>query len=112
MKNVGDCYAALGIIHKLWTPVPGKGQRLYRPAKTERISKLAHDRFCDDGEITEFQIRTEKMDYEAKHGIAAHWAYSEAGKPKAGAKIGKKFEWIRQISEWQHEVSGSKGIYR
>ena len=108
VKNVGDCYAALGIIHKLWTPVPGKVKDYIALPKPNGYQSLHTTVFCDDGEITEFQIRTEKMDYEAKHGIAAHWAYSEAGKPKAGAKIGKKFEWIRQISEWQHEVSGSK----
>lgn len=108
VKNVGDCYAALGVIHKLWTPVPGKIKDYIALPKPNGYQSLHTTVFCDDGEITEFQIRTEKMDYEAKHGIAAHWAYSEAGKPKAGAKIGKKFEWIRQISEWQHEVSGSK----
>ena len=108
VKNVGDCYAALGIIHKLWTPVPGKVKDYIALPKPNGYQSLHTTVFCDDGEITEFQIRTEKMDYEAKHGIAAHLAYSEAGKPKAGAKIGKKFEWIRQISEWQHEVSGSK----
>ena len=108
VKNVGDCYAALGIIHKLWTPVPGKVKDYIALPKPNGYQSLHTTVFCDDGEITEFQIRTEKMDYEAKYGIAAHWAYAEAGKPKAGAKVGKKLEWIRQISEWQHEVSGSK----
>ena len=108
VKNVGDCYAALGIIHKFWTPVPGKVKDYIALPKPNGYQSLHTTVFCDDGEMTEFQIRTEKMDYEAKYGIAAHWAYAEAGKPKAGAKVGKKLEWIRQISEWQHEVSGSK----
>src|SRR3989344_727271 len=108
VKNVGDCYAALGIIHKLWTPVPGKVKDYIALPKPNGYQSLHTTVFCDDGEITEFQIRTEKMDYEAKYGIAAHWAYAAAGKPRAGAKVGKKLEWIRQISEWQHEVSGSK----
>ena len=108
VKNVGDCYAALGIIHKLWTPVPGKVKDYIALPKPNGYQSMHTTVFCDDGEMTEFQIRTEKMDYEAKYGIAAHWAYAEAGKPRAGAKVGKKLEWIRQISEWQHEVSGSK----
>ena len=108
VKNVGDCYAALGIIHKFWTPVPGKVKDYIALPKPNGYQSLHTTVFCDDGEMTEFQIRTEKMDYEAKYGIAAHWAYAEAGKPRAGAKVGKKLEWIRQISEWQHEVSGSK----
>ena len=108
VKNVGDCYATLGIIHKLWTPVPGKVKDYIALPKPNGYQSMHTTVFCDDGEMTEFQIRTEKMDYEAKYGIAAHWAYAEAGKPRAGAKVGKKLEWIRQISEWQHEVSGSK----
>ena len=108
VKNVGDCYAALGIIHKFWTPVPGKVKDYIALPKPNGYQSLHTTVFCDDGEMTEFQIRTEKMDYEAKYGIAAHWAYAEAGKPRAGVKVGKKLEWIRQISEWQHEVSGSK----
>lgn len=108
VPSVADCYATLGIIHKLWTPLHGKVKDYIALPKPNGYQSLHTTVFCDDGEITEFQIRTEKMDYEAKYGIAAHWAYTEAGKPKAGARIGKNLTWIHQISKWQHTVSGSK----
>ncbi|MEK7519916.1 MAG: RelA/SpoT family protein [Patescibacteria group bacterium] len=108
VPTIADCYATLGIIHKLWPPVHGRVKDYIALPKPNGYQSLHTTVFCDGGEITEFQIRTEKMDYEAKHGIAAHWAYAEAGKPKAGAHTSRNLAWVRQISEWQRTVAGSK----
>lgn len=108
VESVENCYAALGIIHKLWKPLPGHVKDYIALPKPNGYQSLHTTVFCEDGEITEFQIRTEKMDYEAKHGIAAQWAYAEAGKPKEGVKVKKKFEWVRQLREWHGEASDTK----
>ena len=63
--------------------------------------------FALDGNITEIQIRTEKMHHEAEYGIAAHWAYSESGKPKAGARINPKLSWVNQLLELQRDAKQS-----
>ncbi|MBI4059712.1 bifunctional (p)ppGpp synthetase/guanosine-3',5'-bis(diphosphate) 3'-pyrophosphohydrolase [Candidatus Giovannonibacteria bacterium] len=103
-SDIKNCYAALGVIHKLWKPVPGRFVDYIALPKPNGYQSLHTRVFTDGGVIVEFQIRTPEMHREAEAGIAAHWAYSEAGKPKEGAKvIGKKFNWIGQLHEWHKE---------
>jgi len=90
VESVGDCYAALGVIHKLWKPLPGKIKDYIALPKPNGYQSIHTTVFCMDGEITEFQIRTAKMHDEAELGIAAHWLYSERGKPKTGVKLNEQ----------------------
>lgn len=108
VKNIEDCYAALGIVHKLWRPLPGRIKDYIALPKPNGYQSIHTTVFCLDGEITEFQIRTEKMHDEAEHGIAAHWIYTHQGKPKAGGTVSKSLKWIAQIREWQQESNGTK----
>jgi len=108
VKDIEACYAALGVIHKLWRPLPGKIKDYIALPKPNGYQSLHTTVFCKDGHITEFQIRTAAMHEAAENGIAAHWLYAEADKPKEGAKAaGKKFDWITQIREWQQEIKDS-----
>ncbi len=104
VSNVEECYAVLGIIHKLWRPVPGRIKDYIALPKPNGYQSLHTTVFCLDGQPTEFQIRTESMHREAEYGIAAHWFWDEAGKPKRGAEFeGHKFSWVRQLQSWQKE---------
>lgn len=108
VKNIEDCYAALGIVHKLWRPLPGRIKDYIALPKPNGYQSIHTTVFCINGEITEFQIRTEKIHDEAEHGIAAHWLYKHQGKPKAGGNVSKNLKWIAQIQEWQKEAKGTK----
>jgi len=104
VSNVEECYSALGIIHKLWRPMPGKIKDYIALPKPNGYQSLHTTVFCVDAQPTEFQIRTESMHREAEYGIAAHWFWDEAGKPKSGTKVsGQKFSWVRQLQSWQKE---------
>ncbi|OGF52517.1 hypothetical protein A3I27_02795 [Candidatus Giovannonibacteria bacterium RIFCSPLOWO2_02_FULL_43_11b] len=104
VPDVKSCYSALGIIHKLWRPVPGKFRDYIALPKPNGYQSLHTSVFIEPRVIVEFQIRTPEMHLEAESGIAAHWAYAEAGKPKKGFKaFGKKFNWISQLQNWHKE---------
>ena len=109
VNSIEEGYGALGVIHKLWRPLPGKIKDYIAMPKPNGYQSLHTTVFCLDGKITEFQIRTAKMHDEAELGIAAHWLYAEKGKPKTGAKLNeKRFSWVSQLRDWQSETSGSQ----
>jgi GTP diphosphokinase / guanosine-3',5'-bis(diphosphate) 3'-diphosphatase len=109
VENIENCYAALGVIHKLWRPIPGKIKDYISLPKPNGYQSLHTSVFCLDGRPTEFQIRTREMHNEAEYGIAAHWFWEKAGKSKTGPKfIGRKFEWVRQLQGWQKEKKKEK----
>lgn len=108
VENIGNCYAVLGAIHKLWKPLPGQIKDYIALPKPNGYQSIHTTVFCVDGEITEFQIRTATMHEESENGITAHWAYEYAGKPEAGGKVSKKLEWIAQIRDWHKEISGTE----
>lgn len=113
VKNIEDCYAALGVIHKLWRPLPGRIKDYIALPKPNGYHSLHTTVFCPDGKITEFQIRTPEMHQEAEVGIAAHWYYSERKGLKDYLKRiftkapEKELQWIQQLREWQKDITGS-----
>ncbi|MBI2463257.1 MAG: bifunctional (p)ppGpp synthetase/guanosine-3',5'-bis(diphosphate) 3'-pyrophosphohydrolase [Candidatus Spechtbacteria bacterium] len=111
VKSIEECYAALGVIHKLWKPLPGRIKDYIALPKGNGYQSLHTTVFCVDGVTTEFQIRTPEMHEHAENGIAAHWAYNEKGKPNKGAKANDpKLSWVRQISDWQKEIAESEEL--
>jgi len=104
VRDIKDCYAALGTIHKLWKPVPGRFRDYIALPKPNGYQSLHTSVFADERVMVEFQLRTSEMHREAETGIAAHWAWSETGKPQEGFKaLGKKFNWVRQLHDWHKE---------
>src|SRR3989344_4598383 len=110
VNTIDECYAALGTIHKLWKPLPGKIKDYIALPKPNGYQSIHTTVFCLDGEITEFQIRTAQMHEEAENGIAAHWAYSNLDKPKTGGQVAHKLAWVTQLRDWQKDVTGTEEI--
>ena len=102
LQTTKECYEALGIIHSLWKPVPGRFKDYISIPKANGYQSLHTTVIGPDGERMEIQIRTEEMDKVAREGIAAHWLYKE-GKiiPKEQAH---SFDWLKQLMEWQKEL--------
>ncbi|MEK7090379.1 MAG: RelA/SpoT family protein, partial [Patescibacteria group bacterium] len=102
VENVSDAYGALGVIHKKWRPLPGRIKDYIAMPKPNGYQSLHTTVFCLNDQIVEFQIRTLEMHRESEMGIAAHWAWEEAGKPKHAEHLqGAKFAWVGQLREWQ-----------
>ncbi len=109
VETIEDCYAALGIIHKKWKPLIGRIKDYIALPKPNGYRSLHTTIFCEDGKITEMQIRTPQMHEEAEMGIAAHWAYVEAGKPYKGISADRKeLTWVNQLRDWQKEITSSE----
>ena len=101
-ESVRDCYAALGIIHQTWAPVPGRFKDFVAMPRPNGYQSLHTAVVSDRGFAFEVQIRTEQMHEIAEDGIAAHWKYKEG---RVGAQADEKyFQWLRQLLEWQQEV--------
>lgn len=111
VESVEQCYATLGVIHKLWRPVPGLVKDYIALPKPNGYRSLHTTAFGPEGRMVEFQIRTREMHTEAENGIAAHWAYSENKKAGAYSKRAASFApqkelfWIQQLKEWQKEFN-------
>ncbi len=103
VENLQECYEALGAIHALWRPVPGRFRDYVAMPKGNNYRSLHTTVIALHGERVEFQIRTKEMHDIAEHGIAAHWKYKE-GK-LIGDEDEMKFKWIRKLLEWQNELS-------
>ena len=100
--SVRDCYAALGIIHQMWSPVPGRFKDFVAMPRPNGYQSLHTSVVSDKGFPFEVQIRTEDMHRVAEDGIAAHWKYKEG---RVGANADEQyFRWLRQLLEWQQEV--------
>jgi guanosine-3',5'-bis(diphosphate) 3'-pyrophosphohydrolase len=100
--SVRDCYAALGIVHSHWTPVPGRFKDFIALPKPNLYQSLHTTVIGPRSERMEVQIRTEDMHHTADHGIAAHWQYKE--KTPLGPADRKAFAWLHQLMEWQRDL--------
>lgn len=101
-KTVRDCYAALGIIHHTWSPVPGRIKDFIAMPRPNGYQSLHTSVVSERGFPFEVQVRTEEMHERAEEGIASHWKYKEG---RVGAQGDEPyFQWLRQLLEWQQEV--------
>lgn len=106
VDSVKDCYGALGIIHSIWRPVPGRFKDYIAMPKTNMYRSLHTTLFSDFGMPFEVQIRTQEMHRMAEYGIAAHWMYKE-GRTKQD-DLDKKLEWLHQLVNYASDASSSK----
>jgi GTP diphosphokinase / guanosine-3',5'-bis(diphosphate) 3'-diphosphatase len=105
VDEVRDCYAALGIVHSLWRPIPGQFDDYIAVPKNNLYQSLHTAVIALDGKPLEIQIRTHAMHQVSEVGIAAHWRYKEGS--KAERDYDAKLAWLRQLMEWQRDVSDS-----
>jgi GTP diphosphokinase / guanosine-3',5'-bis(diphosphate) 3'-diphosphatase len=99
------CYAALGVIHTNWRPLPGEFDDYIAAPKDNFYQSLHTAVIYDDGRPVEVQIRTSDMDENAEFGIAAHWRYKEGGK---GDRYDERINWLRRVMEWQKDVDDAQ----
>jgi len=100
VNNVADCYAALGVVHKIWKPIPRKFKDYIATPKSNNYQSLHTTVMGSHGRILEVQIRTKEMHLAAEEGIAAHWRYKEQEQDK---KFDRQLEWLKQIIDWRQK---------
>ena len=110
VESVKDCYAALGVIHEMYTPIPGRFKDYIAMPKANMYQSLHTTLIGPQGTPFEIQIRTFEMHRVAEFGIAAHWKYKEAsdGKRSGPEQEEEKLNWLRQILEWQQDMSDNR----
>jgi len=105
VPDVSSCYAALGMIHTHWKPIPGEFDDYIAVPKDNLYQSLHTAVIYDDGRPVEVQIRTHEMDESAEFGIAAHWRYKEGGKSD---RYDERISWLRRVMEWQQDVDDAQ----
>ncbi|MCM1089879.1 MAG: bifunctional (p)ppGpp synthetase/guanosine-3',5'-bis(diphosphate) 3'-pyrophosphohydrolase [Muribaculum sp.] len=109
VETVKDCYAALGVIHEMYKPIPGRFKDYIAMPKPNRYQSLHTTLIGTSGQPFEVQIRTFEMHKAAEYGIAAHWKYKEASDGKrVEEQEEEKLVWLRQILEWQQDMSDNR----
>ena len=110
VDSVKDCYAALGVIHEMYTPIPGRFKDYIAMPKPNMYQSLHTTLMSSVGQPFEIQIRTQEMHKTAEYGIAAHWKYKESndGRKSVEAQEEEKLSWLRQILEWQRDMSDNR----
>jgi GTP pyrophosphokinase len=105
VDSKADCYNALGIIHELWSPIPGQFDDYIANPKQNLYQALHTTVICESGKPLEVQIKTHEMHQVAEYGVAAHWRYKE-GKAK-DLRFEEKMTWLRQLLEWQRDATAT-----
>jgi guanosine-3',5'-bis(diphosphate) 3'-pyrophosphohydrolase len=106
VKSQEDCYHALGVVHNLWRPMPGQFDDYIANPKENLYKSLHTTVMCRAAIPLEVQIRTYEMHQLAEFGVAAHWRYKEGA--KGDVQFEQKMTWLRQLLDWQREVSGTE----
>ena len=101
--TVGDCYSALGAVHSLWHPLPGRFKDYIATPKPNGYQSLHTTVVGPEARPIEIQIRTREMHEQAEFGIAAHWLYKRAGNSKGDKSVDKQISWIRRSLDWTVE---------
>lgn len=102
------CYAALGVIHTTWPPIPGEFDDYIASPKDNGYQSLHTAVYYEDGRPLEVQIRTREMDTQAEFGVAAHWKYKEGSRTKS--TYDERINWLRMMMEWRQEVSDPRAF--
>ncbi len=110
VSDLKDCYAALGLVHASWRPVPGRFKDYISMPKANMYQSLHTTVIGPRNERMEVQIRTEEMDRLAENGLASHWLYKEGGRVRA--KDVRQFTWLREMLDWQKMESDSREFLR
>ena len=108
VDDVKDCYAALGVIHEKYKPIPGRFKDYIAMPKPNMYQSLHTTLIGPTGQPFEIQIRTEEMHRTSEYGIAAHWKYKEANNGNSINGEEEKLSWLRQILEWQRDMSDNR----
>ena len=106
VNEANDCYAALGVVHSKWRPLPGQFDDYIANPKDNLYQSLHTTVLCVDAHPVEVQIRTHDMHRVSEYGVAAHWLYKEG--VNSDVAFEEKMTWLRQLLEWQREVSGAE----
>ncbi len=101
VDSLRDCYAALGVIHAQWSPVPGRFKDFIAMPKFNMYQSLHTTVIGPEGKVVEVQIRTKEMHQAAELGVAAHWKYKQGDSDKSSVD---EFAWLRQLVDWQRET--------
>ncbi|MEZ4380810.1 MAG: bifunctional (p)ppGpp synthetase/guanosine-3',5'-bis(diphosphate) 3'-pyrophosphohydrolase [Nannocystaceae bacterium] len=109
VERLADCYAVLGLVHSLWTPIAGEFDDYIAKPKGNGYQSLHTAVIGPGGKALEIQIRTHEMHYLGEYGIAAHWRYKE-NTTRSNRAADEKFNWLRQVMEWQKEVTDPRDL--
>ena len=109
VDDVRDCYAALGIVHHEWTPLPGEFDDYIAKPKANSYRSLHTAVIGPEGKALEVQIRTAEMHQHSEYGVAAHWRYKETGQKavRRDPAFEDRIAWLRQVLDWKDDVAGS-----
>ena len=105
--SIRDCYAALGVVHQAWRPVPGRFKDYIAMPKPNLYQSIHTTLLSDSGQPFEVQIRTQEMDLVAEEGIAAHWRYKAGGEASGSDH---NIVWLRQLIDWQQEIDDPRAF--
>ncbi len=108
VDNLSDCYAALGVIHERYTPIPGRFKDYIAMPKPNMYQSLHTTLIGPNGVPFEIQIRTWEMHRISEYGIAAHWKYKESGEGATVKGEEEKISWLRDILDWQKDMDDNK----